>query len=533
MNHRGVTILLTLTLLTLWAMAFSVEAQAAPGSVSGRVTDAVTHAGVADIQVYASLMDQGGPPTGGAVTAADGTYVMSGLTPGAYIVRFNDQDGGTNGAYADEYYDDNVCQDFGDPVVVGDGVAVTGINAALSGCGTIYGRVDGDGTPLLSAFVQAHFWVPARQEWQWYPLELQDVDPLSGEYSLERVRVGQWTMYFGDHGGVAGTYAGEYHGGAHFVRDAQTLLVTPGSSVFAKGDLDLGGTLRGHVYDSSGAPVESVNVVLHDWDPVRQSWGWSGMVTPTMADGSYAISGLDTWMYRLQFFPPEGSPLASEYWKNSADTGGAVDLTWAIGQIREGYDAWLGIDEAVPPITTLSGLPASGWSRLPLDLTLTAGDTGSGVESTEYRLDGGAWVNGTTIVVPAPATHTGDGLHTIEYRSADYRGNMEPAHRDEVRIDTLGPTTSALGRVSVRKGGRASFVYRVDDRSPSATVAIRILRGARLVKRLDVGPRATGRVLTHRWRCTLRQGRYTWEVLATDAAGNTQLKTGSRTLVVN
>ncbi len=102
MKRRGLTVLYMLTALALWTTAFAVEAHAATGSISGTVTDAVTHAGVADIQMYASLVDQDGQPTGDAVTAADGAYVMSGLAPGDYIDWFNDQDGDTNGAYADE-----------------------------------------------------------------------------------------------------------------------------------------------------------------------------------------------------------------------------------------------------------------------------------------------------------------------------------------------------------------------------------------------------------------------------------------------
>jgi len=533
MKHRREFVLLSFTVLALWGFAFAGQALAATGSLSGTVTDSVTNVGVADFQVYASLMDQGGPPTGEAITAADGTYVMAGLTPGDYIVWFNDQDGAANGDYADEWYDDNVCQDFGEPVSVADGSAITGIDAALSGCGTIYGWVEGDGTRLLHAFVQAFCWVPARQEWQWYPLEFQDVDPISGEYSLERVRIGQWALRFSDHGDGTSTYAGEFHPDAHFVWDAQTVLVTPGSSDFVKGDLDLGGTLRGHVFNSSGAPLEGGKVALYDWDPDKQQWGWAGLETPTWADGSYAMDGLDTWTYRLEFFPPEGSALASEYWYNSAGLEGAVDLTWGIGQVRDGYDVWLGTEDAVAPVTRLSGVPASGWSRLPLTLTLTASDAGSGVELSQYKLDSEAWTEGASVSIPAPATHANDGLHTVAYRSADFRGNWEAARASRVSIDTQGPATSALAGVRVKKGSQARFRYRIGDRSPTAKVTIKVYRSTKLVKTLGVGTRATGRALDYRWTCNLEQGRYTWKVYATDKAGNPQERIGAKPLVVD
>ena len=531
MKRRCVAVLLPLTVLALCAFAFADQARAATGSIAGTVTDSVTGAGVADIQVYASLVDQGGPPTGEAVTAADGTYVMTGLAPGDYIVWFNDQDGATNGDYADEWYDDNVNQDFFKPVVVADGAAVIGIDAALSGCGTIYGWVEGDGTRLLTAFVQALCWVPAHQAWESYPLDSQSVDPISGQYSLERVRAGQWAVSFGDDGG----YAGEFYDGddgAHFVRDAQLVLVTPGSSVSVIGDLDLGGTIRGHVYDSSGAPLEGVGVNMNDWDPVTQQWVF-GSEGPTYREGQWERGGLDDWTYLFEFIPPEGSGLASEYWHNSAGLGGALDVTLGIGQVREGFDVWLGTDEAVAPITSVSGIPASGWSRRPLTLTLTASDAGSGVELSQYRLDGGAWTAGTSVGIPAPATHANDGLHIVDYRSADFRGNWEQAHTRRVHIDTQGPTTSALARVSVKRGTRARFRYRVSDGSPTAKVTIKIYKRAKLVKALRVGTKATGGALFYRWMCRLEQGRYTWKVFATDKAGNRQVRIGSRTLVVN
>ncbi len=409
---------------------------------------------------------------------------------------------------------------------------MTGIDAALSGCGTIYGWVEGDGSHRLNAWAQAYCWTPAKQAWEQYPLEFQDVDPVGGEYVLERVRAGQWALRFSDHGDDAGTYAVEYHPDAHFVWDAQTVLVTPGSSVFVKGDLDLGAAISGHVYDSAGGPLEGGMVVWYDWDPDAQEWIRGGE-TPVFEEGRWGMDGFDTWTYRFQFYPPEGPLLADEYWDNSAGLAGGSSITFGVGQILEGYDAWLGTDESVAPVTSLVGLPASGWSRLPLTLTLTASDADSGVEVTRYRLDGGSWMEGTSIDVPAPSTHASDGLHTIDYRSADHRGNWEQSRTSEVQIDTLGPTTSALGGVSVRKGARESFRYKVSDRSPSATLAIAIYRGAKPVKTLRLGAKATGRALTHRWRCTLARGRHTWKFQATDKAVNPQSKMGSRALVVN
>jgi hypothetical protein len=77
--------------------------------------------------------------------------------------------------------------------------------------------------------------------------------------------------------------------------------------------------------------------------------------------------------------------------------------------------------DATAPSTTVSLVPTpvGAWYS-PRTVTLTASDATSGVASTSYRLDGGAWT-----------TYTGSffiasfGPHTLEYRSTDNAGNVE------------------------------------------------------------------------------------------------------------
>ena len=92
------------------------------------------------------------------------------------------------------------------------------------------------------------------------------------------------------------------------------------------------------------------------------------------------------------------------------------------------------------PITT-DNAPA-GWSNAAVTVTLTANDALSGIASTEYRVDGGSFQNGASVLIPAPADGSNDGAHTIEYRSADNAGNTEPLTTATVRIDTTLPTGS-------------------------------------------------------------------------------------------
>ncbi len=66
---------------------------------------------------------------------------------------------------------------------------------------------------------------------------------------------------------------------------------------------------------------------------------------------------------------------------------------------------------------------------------LTASDALSGVSHTYYSLDGGPWLEGTEVVVAAPADDSGDGAHTIWYYSTDNAGNVEHWHSCTVITD--------------------------------------------------------------------------------------------------
>ena len=56
-------------------------------------------------------------------------------------------------------------------------------------------------------------------------------------------------------------------------------------------------------------------------------------------------------------------------------------------------------------------------------------------------LDGGATTAGTSVLVAAPADHSGDGARTITYRSTDAAGNAETTRTATVLVDTLAPVT--------------------------------------------------------------------------------------------
>jgi hypothetical protein len=94
------------------------------------------------------------------------------------------------------------------------------------------------------------------------------------------------------------------------------------------------------------------------------------------------------------------------------------------------------VDTVMP--STTDNAPAAWQTSSPVNVTLTAGDgSGSGVASTEYKLDGAAdWTTGTAVTV------SGEAVHTLEYRSTDEAGNVETTRSVDVKIDMTAPTTT-------------------------------------------------------------------------------------------
>ena len=94
--------------------------------------------------------------------------------------------------------------------------------------------------------------------------------------------------------------------------------------------------------------------------------------------------------------------------------------------------------DAIPPGASSDDAPA-GWQNHAVNVTLTPG---ARAVRTTWELDGGATQSGTSVLVAAPADHSGDGAHAITYRSWTIGDVAEPVRTAVVRIDTSAPQTS-------------------------------------------------------------------------------------------
>jgi len=96
-------------------------------------------------------------------------------------------------------------------------------------------------------------------------------------------------------------------------------------------------------------------------------------------------------------------------------------------------------DDITPPVTTCTLNPPehngeNGWYVSDVEVTLNATDDISGVNVTQFRVDGGSIQTYTE-----PFNVIADGVHTVEYRSVDYAGNIEDWKSVEFAIDQTKP----------------------------------------------------------------------------------------------
>ncbi len=213
-------------------------------------------------------------------------------------------------------------------------------------------------------------------------------------------------------------------------------------------------TLEYNAVDEAGnvSPVQTLTLAIDTTppgsaiqSPANNEWvhgiiqvnGTAWDATSGLAAVSYATDGGVLWT------PVSGTTAWSTTWDTTSSPDGDTLLSSRAedraGNLETPATRLVHIDNT-PPHTTaaLAGTAGNGaWHRSPVTVTLTATDAGVGVDTTEYRIDGGSWA-----AYSSPLVVNSDGLHTLSYRSADLLGNQEAEQSLEIRIDTQPPQTT-------------------------------------------------------------------------------------------
>ncbi|HVC87411.1 MAG TPA: Ig-like domain-containing protein [Gaiellaceae bacterium] len=241
----------------------------------------------------------------------------------------------------------------------------------------------------------------------------------------------------------------------------------------------------------------------------------------TVAD---ATSGVASITYRIA---PAGTPEATpcDTWGSAVPahldtttlTDGLYDLrVVAVDNAGNGRCSTIStnvrVDNTAPHTTDNA---PSGPQNHDVTVQLSPTDSGSGVASTTYSVDGGPAQSGTSVLIPAAGN---DGTHTIAYYSTDVAGNQEPTHTVQVVIDTTAPTSGSSSSASFTRGSdvltdsptstisSVEFQYRANTTDPWTSIGT------------DTDG-SNGWSVT--WDTTsVPDGTYHLQMIETDAAGN-------------
>lgn len=118
--------------------------------------------------------------------------------------------------------------------------------------------------------------------------------------------------------------------------------------------------------------------------------------------------------------------------------------------------------DATPPVDTTTTV-SNAWRVAPVAVTVSATDSGSGVDRVEWRIDGEPVQTGTS----GNLTISADGIHELETRAVDVAGNASAWRLQTIRIDRAVPTDTT----AIPAGWHGSRTFRLEATDAHSGVA--------------------------------------------------------------
>ena len=271
------------------------------GSISGHIyqRDGVTPIGGAQVSMWPSKypQDEGFQ----AVTAADGSYAVDGLSLGSFKVRTE-----ASGYAMLKYYRDVYGWGNATSVMVTPPDTVANINIRLDPAGSISGHIfKSDGvTPVANVGIIADTTIGS---WEGIGANSN----ADGSYKIEGLPPSGYVVRVQNPVGLAS----EFYKGKPSRQNANALSVAAGQQVTGIDfTLEMGAPIGGHVYDAaSGAPISGAQI---------EAWNVTN-VGQTLPDGSYEL-WVGTGCYRVGIGGHMMAPgYVPEYWNNHYDVANA------------------------------------------------------------------------------------------------------------------------------------------------------------------------------------------------------------------
>lgn len=323
--------------ITAVFMLVSVETVAASaGSISGTVTDAVTHDPVALVPVCAVIERFGEEEERFcSQTDAAGEYEVGELVPGEYAVEFMPGTAGLNYLY--EAWNDQRMWVAADPVTVEAG-AVQNIDAELSEGGELKGRIVNalSGVPVGGVEVCA-------EPTHWEVEEGCAVSDPAGEYTIFGLGTDNYRVGF--FAPEAFEFLKQYWNREPSILDADPVGVTVGA---VTDDVDAtlvpGARISGTVTDAiTRVPLARVSACTF------QATGneYIGECGQTDTSGHYTIRRVPAGLYNVRFFP-ESDLYVGRWYTGDPCSLKPVAISAFAGQETSGIDVSLADSELLP-----------------------------------------------------------------------------------------------------------------------------------------------------------------------------------------
>ncbi len=281
----------------------------AGGEISGKITDAITHAALAGAEACASTEIKSEEFAGGcAPTNAAGEYTIVGLPTGAYTVSFS-------------RYGSNNLPTSTSGVKVTAPTPTLNVNAELQDGGQITGTVteaQAPGAAIAGVYVCA-----AEVTTEFYGHCAQT--NAAGEYTIIGLPTGKYEVSFS-------TYSCAESGCTqqNFIEFKGEVEVTAPNPATLDAKLQPGGQIEGSVTNESGSvPIAHVEVCAAG----EVSKVHVGACTTTEANGKYTISGLEAGSYEVFFYASSTGYLS----QNGPTVSVSISKTaTADGKLKEG-----------------------------------------------------------------------------------------------------------------------------------------------------------------------------------------------------
>jgi Carboxypeptidase regulatory-like domain len=422
----------------------NVNATLVPGSsISGVVSDAVSHDGIAGVEV--DEYDSAGNSFESTQTDNSGVYTFNALPAGAYKVKFVPSDTAADGGtYAYQWWQDASTRGSAAPVTLTAGQSVSEIDAALVEAPSISGTVT-DATshlPLTNVEVDA------------YDASGENVSSTGtfgsagGQYSISGLAAGSYTLQFTDESSGSSDHAYQWYS-AKSTQSSANPVTVGSSNVTANAALTAGGSITGAV---SGIPTGGVpHETLYDADGAVVASAYS-----YLANGAYQFDGLPAGTYRMLLHDDTGT-FPDQWYNGGSSLASATPITVTAGQstsVDLSFSAQL-ITSATPTITgsaafgqTLTAVPGA-WAPTSVSLAyqwLRDGTAISGATSATYVATAADLTHQLSVAV----TGTESGYPPVAQTSAS-TSTVIPATLTTATPTITGDTT--VGKVLTASAG--------------------------------------------------------------------------------